>query len=279
MSVYDDTYRNRLAQINKMIEEGEQSAIRLLNRLESASLGDAEIAASRSLKEMDHSRRVMGYALDGQIVQSQELDMSQGLVLHHLLVATLVNKYLSADTVRIVELGSGIGANMFWLWALGGPAQAEYIGYEYAPHGNKCLQAISEIAIGQRIHAYPFDYNAPDFSQLIDNVPTVVFSVHSIEQIKHVSHDLFKAIKSIPGFQRCIHIEPVGYQMTDIEPSEPWLDYQNRSWSTLRNGYNRNLYEVLRDLERDQEIIVRRICKYVGGLHAGNASSLLVWEV
>ncbi|MDH5216115.1 MAG: hypothetical protein OEX19_00325 [Gammaproteobacteria bacterium] len=279
MSVYSEIYKSRLSQIDALKSKGELSALRIASQIESGSFSDECIQQNRSLKEMVLSRKLVGFPFDGVLVPEKEISMDVGINVHRVQVAGLVKKYLPQGTKRIVELGSGFGVNLLWLWHLGGDPAMKYCGFEYDEYGNRCLDALAGLVDKDAFSSCRFDYNEPDFSMLLDDVPTAVITVHSIEQIKFVDVNLINKIKSIPGFKRCIHIEPVGFQMDEGRDNDNLINYHNEAWSTLRNGYNRNLVNILTGMQKGGELQINRMQKHIGGMHVGNSSSLVVWEI
>jgi hypothetical protein len=205
-------------------------------------------------------------------------------------VADLVAGYCDGETKRIVELGSGWGANLFSLWLAGAPRTAEYVALEYTEAGRQVTRLLGGTESELRLQVLPFDYNAPDLAAFRSADKTVVFTSFSIEQITHVGDALFDELLAIPGLDRVVHVEPVGWQLLAGTAAGPLigllsrivpprlsleLDMRRRSRAT---GYNANLLEMLRGLERARRIRIERIEKNYVGPNPLNPATAIVWR-
>ena|SRR5687767_2972594 len=157
-----------------------------------------------------------------------------------------------------------------------GRAVTDLIAKHCAPHIN--------------IRTHFFNYFAPDFSNLAEQKRTCFITHHSIEQVPQLGRELFDRILSVPGFHRCVHLEPCGFQM----PGNSWLrpgyfferpfnarrmrriEADNRRFSEKR-GQNMNLYPLLHDLEKDGKILIHQARKNFTSHLLSNATSLIVW--
>ena len=205
-------------------------------------------------------------------------------------VTDLIASYCASDTKRIIELGSGWGANLFNLWLAGTPRAAEYVALEYTEAGREATRLLASTEPDLRLQIQPFDYNDPDLSAYRSTDKTLVFSCHSIEQITTLGDAVFEELLAIPGLDRVVHIEPVGGQLLANSAAGPFLkaaslilpprlsleiDVLRRSRKT---GYNANLVPKLRALETAKRIRIERIEKdYVGG-NPLNPGTAIVWR-
>ena len=204
-------------------------------------------------------------------------------------VMDLVAGYCAADTKRIVELGSGWGANLFGLWLAGAPRTAEYVAMEYTEAGREATRLLAGTEPDLNLTIRQFDYHSPDFSELHSADKTTIFTCFSIEQITRLSDALFEQLLAIPGLDRVIHIEPVSWQLLAGSAVGPLigflshvvpprlsleLDLRRRSRST---GYNLDLLEKLRGLERAGRIRIERIEKNYVGPNPFNPGTAIVW--
>jgi hypothetical protein len=135
-----------------------------------------------------------------------------------------------------------------------------------------------------RVETHAFDYYRPDFSMFRSPDRTAFLTHHSIEQIPQVRPDLIDAMLATPGFERCVHFEPCGWQI----PTNNWLagdenipkmleiDVANRKFSEKRNQ-NSNLYPLLKDYEDRRIITIHVVRKYFTSHLIGNATTLIVW--
>lgn len=205
-------------------------------------------------------------------------------------IADLVAAYCNADTKRIVELGSGWGANLFYLWLGGAPRSAGYVAMEYTEAGREATQLLAGTEPGLAVAIRPFDYHRPDLSEFRSDEKTVVFTSYSIEQITHLSDALFDELLAIPGLDRVVHVEPVGWQLAAASPLDPLvgplsyvmpprlsLDLDTRRRNRA-SGYNRDLVSKLRGLERAGRIRIERIEKDYVGPNPIHPATAIVWR-
>jgi hypothetical protein len=205
-------------------------------------------------------------------------------------ITDLVANYCSEDTARIIELGSGWGANLFYLWLAGAPRSAEYVAMEYTEAGREVtlMLAGTEPSLGLKVR--PFDYHQPDLSEFRTDGKTIVFTSYSIEQITHLSDALFEELLAIPGLERVIHVEPVSWQLlaesalgsligslSYVVPPRLSLEIDLRRRSRA-SGYNKDLVARLRRLERSGRIGIERIEKNYIGPNAINPATAIVWR-
>ncbi len=205
-------------------------------------------------------------------------------------IADLVAGYCNADTKRIIELGSGWGANLFYLWLGGAPRSAEYVAMEYTATGREATQLVGSTEPQLALATRPFDYHRPDLSEFRTGERTVVFTSHSIEQITHLGDALFEELLAIPGLDHVIHVEPVGWQLlaeSAIDPLIRSLSYVVPPQLSLEidvrrrcraHGYNKDLISKLRSLERAGRIRIERIEKNYIGPNPINPGTAIVWR-
>jgi hypothetical protein len=205
-------------------------------------------------------------------------------------VADLVAGCCDAGTQRIIELGSGWGANLFYLWLGGGPRNADYVALEYTEAGREVTRLLAATEPGLRMTIRPFDYSQPDLADFRSPERTTIFTCHSIEQMTALDEPLFDEILAIPGLDRVVHVEPVGWQLLASGPFGPLIgalsyvtpprlsfeiDIRRRNRST---GYNRDLLTKLRALEGAGRIRIERIVKNYIGPNPLNPGTAIVWR-
>jgi hypothetical protein len=205
-------------------------------------------------------------------------------------IADLVAGYCTADTKRIIELGSGWGANLFYLWLSGAPRSAAYVAMEYTATGREVTQLLASTEPKLALTTHPFDYHQPDLSEFRTNERTIVFTSYSIEQITHLSDAIFEELLAIPGLDHVIHVEPIGWQLLAESAINPLLelllyvvpprlsleiDMRRRSRAS---GYNKDLVSKLHHLERAGQIRIERIEENYIGPNPINPATAIVWR-
>ncbi len=205
-------------------------------------------------------------------------------------ITDLVAGYCGADTRRIIELGSGWGTNLFYLWLGGAPRSAAYVAMEYTEAGREVTQLLASTEPDFALATRPFDYHRPDLSEFRTGDKTVVFTSYSIEQITHLSDALFEELLAIPSLDRVIHVEPVSWQLlaeSALGPLLGWLSYLMPPRLSLEidlrrrsraSGYNKDLVSKLRGLERAGRIRIERIEKNYIGPNPINPATAIVWR-
>lgn len=228
--------------------------------------------------------RIGGEILSDRVSQASHLAYYTAVVLE------AVQSRIPASTQRIVEMGSGWGAMIGSLWLRGTPRDAEYWALEYTEAGRQTSELLAKAEPRFRLQTRAFDYHNADFSYLTETLETVVYSTYSIEQITFIKDELIDRILAIPGFSRCVHIEPVGWQVAPEEftarldrigkklglpPLNQAAASARRCW---RHGKNRNLLETLRRYERAGKIVIETVDRDLVANDALNPGTLVVWR-
>jgi hypothetical protein len=212
------------------------------------------------------------------------------LAYYNAVVLDAIRSRLPETVQRIVEMGSGWGAIISSLWLSGAPKDAEYWALEYTQSGREATALIASTEPRFRLKACAFDYHHPDFSQMVEPMETVVYSVYSIERVTTVKDALIENILAIPGFSRCVHIEPVGWQVNPHTLSAridrlartlglpPLTQAAASARHCWRHGKNCNLIETLRRYERSGRIVIETIVKDLVANDPLNPGTLVVWR-
>jgi hypothetical protein len=189
------------------------------------------------------------------------------------LISDAVVDACTEATDLVIELGCGWGWHIIGSWLAGGPREALYVGAEYTAAGRGATQNLADLDPELRFRALAFDYNDP-FAAL-GSVGTfrdaVVFSVHSIEQIPHLSADVPRAIAGLAERVRCLHFEPVGWQVSQDSggSSQAYAEHHD---------YNRDLLSVLRAEQAAGALSIDEIALDLVGLNPSNSSTLVRWS-
>lgn len=205
-------------------------------------------------------------------------------------ITDLVGSYCDTTTTRIIELGSGWGTNLFYLWLSGAPRSAAYVALEYTEVGREVTQLIASTDQRLSLTTRSFDYYHPDLSEYRTNDKTIAFTCYSIEQITNLGDSLFEELLAIPGLDRVIHVEPVSWQLLADSPFnllvEPLsylvpprlsleIDVRRRSRASR---YNRDLISKLRRLERTGRICIEHLEKNYIAPNPLNPGTAIVWR-
>lgn len=227
--------------------------------------------------------------IGGEVISDRVGQISH-LAFYTAVVLEMLQARIPATTQRVIEMGSGWGAIIGSLWLNGAPRDAEYWALEYTEAGRQASELLARAEPRFRLQSRAFDYHQPDFSYLTDKLETVVYSIYSIEQITFIKDALIERIMAIPGFTRCVHIEPVGWQVAPDEflakldrlgkklglpPLNQATASARRCW---RHGKNRNLLETLRRFEKAGKIVIEQVDRDLVANDPLNPGTLVVWR-
>jgi hypothetical protein len=106
---------------------------------------------------------------------------------------------------------------------------------------------------------------------------TVVFSVHSIEQIPFLPDNYFDELLKIPGLSKGIHFEPVGWQINN-EQKESSLDKEFKDTVVNKSHYNQNFYDLISSAEKKGLINILEVRKNIMGQNTVNPTTIMTWE-
>jgi hypothetical protein len=176
----------------------------------------------------------------------------------------------------IVELGSGWGYHLFELWLHGAPRGAVYRALEFTAAGRDCTTKLAALEPHMPLLALPFDYYHADYAAL-GTFPkkVLVYSVFSIDQIPYLPRAVFETLRGIAPQVIGMHFEPAGWQMGDVRGARSGSSQRYAD----RHDYNRNLWPLLRELERDGVVEIGETQPELFGMNAENGASMISWSM
>lgn len=192
-------------------------------------------------------------------------------------VAELVHIACKADTEGIVELGSGSGRNLLWLWLRGGPKEATYYACEFTKNGRLSYERFAALDKTLNAKSLRFDFNNPDFEGIkYCRKHMLVFTCTAIEQIPYIKPEVFTKLFSLSERLTCVHFEPVGWQMREDLGCPDGLG-SSRVYAR-DNDYNRNLWPVLKQFEKEGRIRIEKAYPDFLGYKVENSLSFIRWS-
>jgi hypothetical protein len=150
----------------------------------------------------------------------------------------------------VVELGSGIGINLFLLARKLNPSLGRRIKFcacEITDAGRKTCKKIIDFCDEISMSVEYFDYYHPDFSFLEPQRNVLFFTAHSIEQIPKIDRAVFEKMIAVANQCYCYHAEPVGWQYEE-ELSKMRKHLKPNHWKKNRSKWRRKLVKVDRSL-------------------------------
>ncbi|MBW2412516.1 MAG: hypothetical protein JRF72_22175, partial [Deltaproteobacteria bacterium] len=161
---------------------------------------------------------------------------------------------------QVVELGSGIGRNLFILARKLEPGLREKIRFyacEYTDAGRQVCEALQARNTGVQLFTRHFDYYQPDFTFLEKARKVLYFTCHSIEQIPVLNRTVMENILEASDQCFCFHAEPVGWQYDD-ELLKWRRQVQSDKSKRRQSGVRRGMQKVKRKVYKlDRQVFKR----------------------
>jgi hypothetical protein len=173
----------------------------------------------------------------------------------------------------IVELGCGFGRNLFNIHLAGGPRGIPYFAAEYTESGRELAGVLAALEPAIDMRVAPFDHGAADLSFLEGCKRPLVFTCHSIEQIKDLPADYFQILAGAAPEVTCLHFEPFGFQLGDDDT----YSKRQREMFTDR-GWNQNFLAMLQQAANDGTVKVSHIFKDIIPNEASSPTSVAIWR-
>lgn len=188
------------------------------------------------------------------------------------LVYEILRASCPPDCTDVVELASGWGRNLFGLWLQGGPRSARYWGLELTETGRRCQSRLAALAPDLAFESAFIDLQDPVSLPSFPGADRqlFLFSHFGLHQVTELSSAVIEALLDNPAKISGAFLEPIGFQ---IAPTTPDL----RLGYAARNGYNRNLWVIMRWLEQQGRINIVRVEPDLFGTKILNPWSLICW--
>jgi hypothetical protein len=177
------------------------------------------------------------------------------------------------DCDCLVELGSGLGRNLFEVYYGGGPAGIPYYAAEISKSGRRITERLAGLDPALDITSCVFDHTAPDFSFLKGRKSAFMFTCHSIEQVPMVPEDYFDCLASAADKVVCAHFEPFGFQISSVSEVSMMQAKQ-----VEEKNWNRNFLEVLKKANKKGVIKLTYLAQDMFGISDDSPTSIAVWR-
>ncbi len=173
----------------------------------------------------------------------------------------------------IVDLGSGLGRNIFEIYFNGGPTEVTYFAGEFAESGRTVTEKLAALVPELDIRTCPFNHRKPDFSFLKGYRNVLMFSCHSIEQVDIIPDDYFETLASAAENVTCIHFEPFGFQISTGSP----ISKSQQNLAHDKN-WNTNFVEVLEASRVGKKINVVFMATDLFAIDKISPTSVAIWQ-
>lgn len=279
---YEGAWEARRKYIAELIAGGETEPNRVLNRLalyESANQLVQEngefIFESRENKKTGTpyptGKPIFKYiAIEEQVIKvpfySEPMDFLSDLIDSHHFDA-------------IVELGSGLGTNIFKLHSKGAPKEVSYYAGEYTESGVESCKMLAKLLPEMKINSFHFDYKNPDLGCIKEKGNILVFSCHSIEQVNMLPTSLFSYLAGLGDQVTGVHFEPFGHQFQLKTDTEVGQVSKAQAQACGKRSWNMNFMKCLFDAEKEAHLKISFLAKNTfAGDDVTNPTSLAMWH-
>ena len=188
------------------------------------------------------------------------------------------NLIREGDYDCIIEFGCGFGRNLFYFSELNINKynNTPVFGGEFTEEGLKLSRLIKNNHYpNQNLSFFQFDYN--NSSLFFENISmtkkfknVLCFSFWSIEQVTILNETFFDNLLKMFDNIKFVHIEPMGWQIDNTQS----LMQENH-----RPEYNKNLYKILKNLEKNRKIEITNIdINYFNFNKISSMGTLIDWK-
>ena len=146
---------------------------------------------------------------------------------------------------------------------------------EFTSSGVEMAKKLASIEPNMRAEFFHFNHLKPKFDKKLDfGKRVLVFTYHTIEQVKEIPDNWFKVVASIAPFVRCINGEPFGFQIKDLGE----VSKEHRKFF-IKNGWNLNFASTLKKANQNGDIIIEdAILEHSCRTDPFNPTSIAVWR-
>jgi hypothetical protein len=261
MERYDTAWGHVLTVAKARIDAGENSLSRVLRQVE------AEWRSTSGLKP------VGGAALGNAI----EMPMAALIGARQALWRQVLIDACRPDTSLIVEIGSGWGQNLLDLYLGGGPRRATYFALEPSQSGRTCFSLLASLEPALTARSAAYDYSQPCYEDVPrGHAHALIFTSHSIEPEPELNREVLTELFPLASELTVVHFEPVGWQIRAERGLEAARVGATKEYSEAKK-YNRNLWELLVDLEKLGRIDLLTADPDIFCHKRFNVSSLIIW--
>jgi len=184
-------------------------------------------------------------------------------------IVSLVDK----DVDCIIEFGSGWGRNLFYILNKIKRKDIDYYAFEYTGAGCNAAKSLARVVSDYNFYTNRFDYNNPNINLNKKYKKIVIFTRYSIEQVTILKLDFFNKLLEMKSNFNVVHQEPVGWQVYNKKE----LGQEKNISSKKCDKYNKNLYKILKQLEKENKIIIDKVTVgYTGFVH--RSGTLIQWH-
>lgn len=270
---YEDSWNEALIIMEKDLKKGDRSVNEILDKYHQFKLAsrfqnklycDVLKKLGLGIKRHDLSQKRLVVRNGSYLLEPLDIDIEQ----EHILIDILANfiHQSPAPIDCVVELGSGIGRNLFSLANRLDPGvkkRIQFFSCEFTDSGKKACRELLKLSNDLNMSIEHFDYYHPNFSFLPHRKNILFFTSHSIEQIPILNPKNFTAMLESSAGCYCYHAEPVGWQYDkDLREQRNNL-YPNNN-KKAESHLKRKLYKMDRWIFKKYRLSLMDTSKRIG---------------
>lgn len=276
---YEQAWATRARHLRRLIADGERNIPRLLRRFEAheRKYRAKDSADGTGFERIEWPKefqmgpagvpllRLSSFRGNALLVPFHSVDHPSNFIVDY------IDEHGPFDA--IVELGCGYGRNLFDIFYGGGPQDARYYGGELTESGVAIAREIAALDPAMNANFFPFDYLDPSLA-IAPAERALVFTVHSIEQVCQIDAQLFAVIAGAAKRVDCVHLEPFGFQLTELGPAS--REHRDQA---VENRWNLNFAAALQEAQRLHGVEVSCVVTETSlPLDPRNPTSLAIWH-
>lgn len=172
----------------------------------------------------------------------------------------------------IIELGCGYGKNLFNFFYKTG-IDIQYFGGEFTKSGVEMAKELAAATPKMCANFFHFNHLEPKID-LPKFKKALVFTCHTIEQVKEIPENWFEIVSKVADFVYCIHLEPFGFQVQELGKAT-----KNHKDFFIEQGWNLNFADTLQKAIDKQIVYLDSTILEIGGSEDPfNPSSIAIWH-
>lgn len=257
---YDKGWINRLDKIMQYIENGDRNIHEILAKLRHFWMS---------------GRWQVGEFIDFRTGdQTVPLLARSGYVYYRNAVADTISNERRQDTKILIDMGSGNGEQLMWVWGEARMRGVKFYACEFSEAGRRTARLLA--ALDPRLKLTPrfFDYRRPNLNELkLEEGHAIAYSTHSMEQVDTIPSELLDQLLDLAPSVTGLHFEPIGWQMVGKDDPYAKQFYER----CVEFNYNMNFWKLLQDYESRGLLTIREAMPYFGG-YAYNPPCKIIWE-
>lgn len=272
-NMYEILWASRLQIFEKLYEAGITDPLRLLAEFERF-----EKEYSMGVIHADDSEGASREFLSGMVVmQPRQTEAQSALKFEGRPVLQAVLDACDESVQCIVELGCGYGRNLIELQYHITNPDISLIGAEYTRSGRRAIEFFNARFFQNRpINVAFTNHSIASFPFIPRDKKVLVFSCHSLEQVRLLPNDFFIKLAGSADKITGIHIEPFGFQA--VAQKDWQKTHLHHFCFAHHQSYNMNMFQCFQQAVAAQAIIPEKVSINASFAQPENPSSILIWR-